>query len=81
MLCVAPFAGAWIEIEIVRDEILAGPVAPFAGAWIEIYLGLEYIALYDTSHPSRVRGLKSINTTSIWNTVNVAPFAGAWIEI
>ncbi len=33
---VAPFAGAWIEIDLrekVYDRVI---VAPFAGAWIEI---------------------------------------------
>ena len=33
---VAPFAGAWIEIEIESFEAAATIVAPFAGAWIEI---------------------------------------------
>ena len=36
---VAPFAGAWIEIERVRLLRSHGvSVAPFAGAWIEIVL-------------------------------------------
>ena len=33
---VAPFAGAWIEIGLVRPPVRAGRVAPFAGAWIEM---------------------------------------------
>jgi len=33
---VAPFTGAWIEIEIVRRGIRLVAVAPFTGAWIEI---------------------------------------------
>ena len=34
--CVAPFAGAWIEITTVKNNIDIIVVAPFAGAWIEI---------------------------------------------
>ena len=34
-------------------------VAPFTGAWIEILLEKDNPALYEESHPSRVRGLKS----------------------
>ena len=35
-MTVAPFTGAWIEIN--RKQILQAPhgVAPFTGAWIEI---------------------------------------------
>ena len=36
-LVVAPFTGAWIEIQDVIDRAQYGcPVAPFTGAWIEI---------------------------------------------
>ena len=34
---VAPFAGAWIEIENIDVEAALVEVAPFAGAWIEIH--------------------------------------------
>ena len=34
---VAPFAGAWIEIEGLLGKAFPSPVAPFAGAWIEIF--------------------------------------------
>ena len=34
--CVAPFAGAWIEINHTSQYMLYDGVAPFAGAWIEI---------------------------------------------
>ena len=34
--CVAPFAGAWIEIKMGTDPQDKAIVAPFAGAWIEI---------------------------------------------
>ena len=33
---VAPFAGAWIEIDKQYDSDDDASVAPFAGAWIEI---------------------------------------------
>ena len=33
---VAPFAGAWIEILLLRDVGYIQQVAPFAGAWIEM---------------------------------------------
>ena len=35
---VAPFAGAWIEIHIIKKSYVFTEVAPFAGAWIEISL-------------------------------------------
>ena len=34
---VAPFAGAWIEINIIAKIARDVFVAPFAGAWIEIF--------------------------------------------
>ena len=33
---VAPFAGAWIEIQPYKHAAEKPNVAPFAGAWIEI---------------------------------------------
>ena len=56
---VAPFAGAWIEINHARTLQALIPVAPFAGAWIEILLKsiLKYVAVVA---PSRERGLKMI---------------------
>ena len=36
---VAPFAGAWIEIEEREKVDVVIDVAPFAGAWIEILDG------------------------------------------
>ena len=38
---VAPFAGAWIEIQNSEGLTDHVGVAPFAGAWIEI--ALEYV--------------------------------------
>ena len=41
---VAPYAGAWIEIDFaVQGTGTSSPVAPYAGAWIEIpYLVILY---------------------------------------
>ena len=36
-LIVAPFAGAWIEIQRHNTPPAIRRVAPFAGAWIEIF--------------------------------------------
>ncbi len=36
MLPVAPYAGAWIEIEYMHKRFSLLYVAPYAGAWIEI---------------------------------------------
>ncbi len=54
---VAPFAGAWIEIDNGTDVVLMLPVAPFAGAWIEITEEKRMLAEL-LSLPSRERGLK-----------------------
>ena len=54
---VAPFAGAWIEINIIAKIARDVFVAPFAGAWIEILLRAA-LNLSDESLPSRERGLK-----------------------
>ena len=51
------------------------------GAWIEIGLGMNGKEQRRASHPSWVRGLKSVNLL-VENPDNfVAPFMGAWIEI
>ena len=57
---VAPFTGAWIEISDLKDKTLCfSSVAPFTGAWIEIDLENQIKSMKESSHPSRVRGLKS----------------------
>ena len=65
---VAPFAGAWIEMNLRRVQRKSFWVAPFAGAWIEIILYCPYCAK-DLSLPSRERGLKSlyIKIKRCWN--------------
>ena len=44
-LCVAPLAGAWIEILSFRPPFRPLPVAPLAGAWIEISKNLAFLFL------------------------------------
>ena len=59
-LDVAPFTGAWIEIDVDIGKCgLFKYVAPFTGAWIEIGAMNAVRISWDRSHPSRVRGLKS----------------------
>jgi len=54
---VAPFTGAWIEINRQTAWIVKISVAPFTGAWIEITSVVTSTNAV-ASHPSRVRGLK-----------------------
>ncbi len=54
---VAPFMGAWIEIDQGKVEESARQVAPFMGAWIEIHPSSPGLILIK-SHPLWVRGLK-----------------------
>ena len=77
---VAPFAGAWIEINKTKETKHDKNVAPFAGAWIEISTSIIESPQV-VSHPSRVRGLKLDSHARIQSMGSVAPFAGAWIEI
>ena len=77
---VAPLAGAWIETNSAFWLTLGVAVAPLAGAWIETDYEAEGVGKQQSSHPSRVRGLK-LYCPQIVNTVRqVAPLAGAWIE-
>ena len=39
---VAPFTGAWIEINSLTYKNYFTPVAPFTGAWIEIVVGFVW---------------------------------------
>ena len=56
---VAPFMGAWIEINPLSVYPSPRSVAPFMGAWIEIRKERTSRPTIGTSHPSWVRGLKS----------------------
>ena len=56
---VAPFTGAWIEIDRLYLQLLElVKVAPFTGAWIEMRHSVQVRLCPFESHPSRVRGLK-----------------------
>ena len=57
ILRVAPFAGAWIEINHIHLGFFVVHVAPFAGAWIEILVASS-LSVLPWSLPSRERGLK-----------------------
>ena len=78
---VAPFAGAWIEIEYQNFRILTLCVAPFAGAWIEIMVLSNGVRTFGWSLRSPERGLKYQETDGQGQLQVVAPFAGAWIEM
>ena len=55
-------------------------VASFADAWIEIHVVSAFSNPF-TSHPSRMRGLKSEAMCPLPLGNSVASFADAWIEI
>ena len=77
---VAPFTGAWIEINTVSMYLNTAWVAPFTGAWIEIRRNRPRYCKNE-SLPSRERGLKSAYSSTYSSQILVAPFTGAWIEI
>ena len=58
---VAPFTGAWIETQLGSVFCSIRNVAPFTGAWIETTIDARIKAVYELSHPSRVRGLKQLD--------------------
>ena len=76
---VAPYTGAWIEIQILPNTVTLWFVAPYTGAWIEIYFGHSVMFMH-ASHPTRVRGLKYLSLCCMID-IPVAPYTGAWIEI
>ncbi len=61
---VAPYVGAWIEIDEGYTGILQRWVAPYVGAWIEIRLYPCWLHRVKVSHPTWVRGLK-LNVTDM----------------
>ena len=77
---VAPHVGAWIEIRVLICVVRCANVAPHVGAWIEIR-STHRLGRGTLSHPTWVRGLKSLTQRQCTNTVRVAPHVGAWIEI
>ena len=46
---VAPYAGAWIEIEVLKKGDCENGVAPYAGAWIEIRLYCSCVGITDVA--------------------------------
>ena len=58
MECVAPYAGAWIEMPPLPVRSGTLPVAPYAGAWIEILVIKPQREKGKRSLPTRERGLK-----------------------
>mgnify|MGYP000892619531 CR=1 FL=1 len=57
---VAPYMGAWIEIIPRAKTLRLVRVAPYMGAWIEITSSPLNSFAVSPSHPTWVRGLKSI---------------------
>ena len=78
---VAPFAGAWIEIEVIKwNEAEDGLSLPSRERGLKSGAGDVSWKGYQ-SLPSRERGLKFIVLLLRMLISHVAPFAGAWIEI
>ncbi len=65
---VAPYTGAWIEIQILLQLLGKQKVAPYTGAWIEIVNEREK-PIIKMSHPTRVRGLKFQYV--LWKAINL----------
>ncbi len=77
---VAPFAGAWIEIDVLPNQKNTLESLPSRERGLKSHVE-KSMRENHTSLPSRERGLKSTNQTQNPDYENVAPFAGAWIEI
>ena len=81
IFAVAPFAGAWIEIDSMTRRALRLRSLPSR----ERGLKFKYDGTPDgqeESLPSRERGLKlELDPLAGSSAQRVAPFAGAWIEI
>ncbi len=78
---VAPYTGAWIEIEFCTTLIAEDNVAPYTGAWIEMLLKDNgYLPLIEVA-PYTGAWIEIAVFTGIDKNNNVAPYTGAWIEI
>ena len=77
---VTPYAGVWIEIELVLEIKRMGLVTPYAGVWIEMSCKTRWYISH-TSLPTRECGLKYLSCLRKCNVVCVTPYAGVWIEI
>ena len=78
---VAPYTGAWIEIETPHESGCPCRVAPYTGAWIEIGNLVLWALVHIRSPPIRGRGLKYSILSPFVGRLLVAPYTGAWIEI
>ena len=78
------FAPVLISIKISNTRII-GPKIELPFNQFAIWLMREQIVtgpIWRPSHPSRVRGLKWVSSSSTWSCPQpVAPFTGAWIEM
>ncbi len=69
---VAPYTGAWIEINSRYWFSHVSVVAPYTGAWIEIKIIIRVLGKQE-SHPTRVRGLKYEHGAFVWLVVSSHP--------
>ena len=77
---VAPFVGAWIEIDALEENAQDLEVAPFVGAWIEICIFYTFYTIY-TVAPFVGAWIEIYGRIKHIHGFAVAPFVGAWIEI
>ena len=77
---VAPFAGAWIEIDCIGVAAYISRSLPSRERGLKLRQLLS-IPTRMGSLPSRERGLKLFQSENPVDLFRVAPFAGAWIEI
>ena len=78
---VAPFTGAWIEIDqTLLDYVVSSESLPSRERGLKFLVGVED-GVGVLSLPSRERGLKLCGCHDSVRRPYVAPFTGAWIEI
>ena len=79
-MAVAPYAGAWIEIDYGVTKFTETESHPTRVRGLKSQQDLSsWLSLQ--SHPTRVRGLKCQAWDFQQYQGSVAPYAGAWIEI
>ena len=76
---VAPYTGAWIEIQYLYDTTLSLKSHPTRVRGLKFYSVYFFLNNFP-SHPTRVRGLK-FSFLHGYPLSSVAPYTGAWIEI
>ena len=78
---VAPFTGAWIEIDRQSRKRREYVVAPFTGAWIEIR-HLDSVSYAHMVAPFTGAWIEiGAGDQLVYTDPLVAPFTGAWIEM